>query len=127
MLKAPAAAARYWLAAGRNDARRGAHYEAARLLQRALASIGALLDALSPGRLELEVHLALTSVLMAIGMGSERTLEVARRTIALCETLGVMDRALPRFLRGGVLLLFVWPAQSGAAVEFEGCQPWRQH
>jgi class 3 adenylate cyclase/tetratricopeptide (TPR) repeat protein len=92
--KAPAKAAQYWLAAGRNNAHRGAHVEAARLLERALAAIGELPEEPSSRKLELEVHLALVSVLMAIGMASERTLEVARRTIELCETFGAMDRAL---------------------------------
>jgi tetratricopeptide (TPR) repeat protein len=92
---APAKAARYWLAAGRNNARRGAHVEAARLLERALAAIGELPEAPSPCRLELEVHLVLASVLMALGMASERTLQVAQRTITLCETFGVMEQAVP--------------------------------
>jgi class 3 adenylate cyclase/tetratricopeptide (TPR) repeat protein len=93
--KAPAKAAPYWLAAGRNNARRGAHVEAARLLDRALAAIGGLPESPSSRRLELHVHLALVPVLMAIAMASERTREVARRTIELCETFGAMDRALP--------------------------------
>ena len=92
---APAKAAPYWLAARCNNARRGAHVEAARLLERALAAIGELSDAPRSRQLELEVHLALVPVLMAIGMASERTREIARRTIELCEQSGAMDRALP--------------------------------
>src|SRR5271169_4304579 len=92
---APAKAAPYWLAAGCNNARRGAHVEAARLLERALAAIGELPEAPSSCQLELEMHLALVPVLMAIGMASERTREIARRTIELCERSGAMDRALP--------------------------------
>jgi class 3 adenylate cyclase/tetratricopeptide (TPR) repeat protein len=92
---APAKAAPYWLAAGRNNARRGAHVEAARLLERAIAAINELPKEPSSRQLELEVHLALVPVLMAIGMASERTREVARRTIELCEQSGAMDRALP--------------------------------
>jgi hypothetical protein len=41
------------------------------------------------------VHLALVPVLMAIGMASECTRAVARRTIELCEESGAMERALP--------------------------------
>jgi tetratricopeptide (TPR) repeat protein len=93
--KSPYKAAEYWLAAGRNNARRGAHVEAARLLDRALAAIGELPEAPSSRQLELEVHLALVPVLMAIGMASERTRDVARRTIELCETFGERQRALP--------------------------------
>ncbi len=93
--KAPTKAAMYWLAAGRNNSRRGAHVEAARLLDRALAAIGELPEEPSSLRLELEVHLALVPVLMAIRMASERTREVARRAIGLCEEFGTIDRALP--------------------------------
>lgn len=92
---APDKAAPYWLAAGRNNSRRGAHVEAARMLDRALAAIRELPEAPSSRQLELEVHLALVPVLMAIGMASERTREVARRTIELCEQSGAMERALP--------------------------------
>jgi class 3 adenylate cyclase/tetratricopeptide (TPR) repeat protein len=93
--KAPDKAAPYWLAAGRNNARRGAHIEAARLLDRALVAIGEFPEAASSRQLELEVHLALVPVLMAMGMASERTREIARRAIELCEKSGAMDRALP--------------------------------
>lgn len=92
---APANAAPYWLAAGRNNSRRGAHIEAARLLDRALAAIGELPETTSSRQLELEVHLTLVPVLMAMGMASKRTREIARRTIELCEQSGAMDRALP--------------------------------
>lgn len=93
--KAPDKAAVYWLAAGRNNSRRSAHMEAVRLLERALTAIQQLPDDPSSRRLEFEVHLALVPVLMAIGMAGERTREVARRAIALCEEFGAMDRALP--------------------------------
>ena len=93
--KAPDKAAVYWLAAGRNNSRRSAHVEAARLLERALAARQQLPDDPPFRRLEFEVHLALVPVLMAIGMAGERTREVARRAVALCEEFGAMDRALP--------------------------------
>ena len=93
--KAPDKAAVYWLAAGRNNSRRAAHVEAARLLERALTAIQQLPDDPFSRRLELEVHLALVPVLMAIGMAGERTREVARRAVALCEEFGALDRALP--------------------------------
>jgi len=93
--KAPDKAAVYWLAAGRNNSRRSAHVEAARLLERALTAIQQLPDDPSARRLEFEVHLSLVPVLMAISMAGERTRQVARRAVALCEEFGAMDRALP--------------------------------
>jgi class 3 adenylate cyclase/tetratricopeptide (TPR) repeat protein len=95
--RAPAKAAGYWLEAGRNNARRSAHVEAARSFERAIAAIRELPDDPMSRRMELDVRLAQTPSLMTINMAAARTGEAARRAILLCEEFGELPRALPAF------------------------------
>jgi class 3 adenylate cyclase/tetratricopeptide (TPR) repeat protein len=95
--RAPEKAARYWLEAGRSNARRSAHVEAIRSFERALAAIRELSDDPLARRMELDVRLAQTPSLMTIGMAAERTRDAARRAIDLCEEFGEMRRALPAY------------------------------
>jgi class 3 adenylate cyclase len=93
--KAPASAAKYWLEAGRKNARRSAHAEAIRSFERALTAIRELPDHPVHRRVELDVQLALSSSLMTVGMAEDRTREAAQRAIRLCEEFGEMRRAVP--------------------------------
>jgi class 3 adenylate cyclase len=93
--KAPAIAAKYWLEAGRNNARRSAHVEAIRSYESALAAIRELPDDPISRRMELDVQLALTPSSMSVGMADERTRAAAQRAICLCEEFGTTRRAIP--------------------------------
>jgi class 3 adenylate cyclase len=93
--RSPGKAGRYWLEAGRSNARRSSHVEAIRSFERALAAIRGLSDDPLARRMELDVRLAQTPSLMTIGMAAERTRDAARRAIDLCEEFGEMRRALP--------------------------------
>jgi tetratricopeptide (TPR) repeat protein len=93
--RAPASAAKYWLEAGRNNARRSAHVEAMRSFERALAAIRELRDDAVSRRMELEVQLALVPSSMSVDMADERARDAAERAIRLCEEFGATRRAVP--------------------------------
>jgi hypothetical protein len=93
--KTPASAAKYWLEAGRNNARRSAHVEAIRSYECSLAAIRELPDDAISRRMELDVQLSLVASSMSVGMADERTLAAAQRAIYLCEEFSAMRRAIP--------------------------------
>jgi predicted ATPase len=89
-------AAKYWLEAGRDNARRAANAEALRFFDRALASLKTMPDDEDRRRTELEIRLATVPALMATaGFSASRIDDVAQEAIRLCEEFDEVSRLAP--------------------------------
>jgi class 3 adenylate cyclase/ABC-type transport system involved in cytochrome c biogenesis ATPase subunit/tetratricopeptide (TPR) repeat protein len=106
-------AAKYWLEAGRDHARRAANAEALRFFDRALVSLKTLPDDEDRRRTELEIRLAMVPALMATaGFSASRIDDVAQEAIRLCEEFNEVSRLAP--------LLFGQFSLKTAVADFEG-------
>jgi predicted ATPase len=89
-------AAKYWLEAGRNNARRAANAEALRFFDRALDCLKTMPDGEEKRRTELEIRLVMVPALMATaGFSALRIDDVAQEAIKLCEEFGEVSRLAP--------------------------------
>lgn len=94
-------AARYWLEAGQQVARIGAHSQAVARYERALALLTGLPDA--PGRMELEFALQVEldlSLLFTSGWGSPERIRASGRAYELGRRMGWSTPSMLRALRG---------------------------
>ena len=82
-------AVQYWLKAGEQAAARFANKEAVSHLKTGIELLGTSRDASEKPRLDLDLHIALASVLMVTqGYGSDEVGEISARTVELCRQVG---------------------------------------
>jgi predicted ATPase len=82
-------AVRYWLKAGEQAAARSANKEAVSHLKTGIGLLGGARDTAEKPRLDLDLHSALTSVLMVTqGYGSEEVGRISARAVELCRQVG---------------------------------------